>query len=200
MLAVLLVIGVGQLWSQGWLLPEDGALRLLAASVNQLLIFSPMGLLLLWRRQRLSTAWLPLDRVPVRVGLGVVLATLAIVAFHFVRGADDVGLIGRWAATWSPRGVDKLVQVFLEDAAIAILLCRLGSALRRPTLAVVAVGVLFAAAHIPAMLSKGAEASEFARLVLDAGLAVVVLGTLQRSRDIWWFFPVHFAMDMTQFA
>ena len=36
-------------------------------------------------------------------------------------------------------------------------------------------------------------------LFLDAGLGVLVLVVLRRAQDIWWFWCVHFAMDMMQF-
>jgi hypothetical protein len=31
------------------------------------------------------------------------------------------------------------------------------------------------------------------------GLGVLALAVLYRSRDVWWFWMVHFALDMTQF-
>jgi hypothetical protein len=62
------------------------------------------------------------------------------------------------------------------------------------------VAVLFAAGHIPTMLSNGATLSELTSLLGDALLGVLVIRTAMRSRDIWWIWCVHFAMDMTQFA
>jgi hypothetical protein len=67
------------------------------------------------------------------------------------------------------------------------------------TRSIIIVAVLFAAAHIPAMLSGGAGLMEITGLALDAGLAIVVLFFLQRSADVWWFWWIHFAMDMMQF-
>jgi hypothetical protein len=64
---------------------------------------------------------------------------------------------------------------------------------------VLIVAVLFALAHIPAMLSGGATIASFGHLGWDVGLAVGVLAVLQRSGDIWWFWMVHFALDMMQF-
>ena len=42
-------------------------------------------------------------------------------------------------------------------------------------------------------------ASEFIGLLRDFGLGVLVLSTVQRSADIAWVWPVHYALDMTQF-
>jgi len=99
---------------------------------------------------------------------------------------------------YSPKNVPLLVQVLLEDIAIAILFVRFRSALGlRFTVGLVAV--LFAAAHIPALLASGVAIHECIGLVLDAALAVGVLSVVQRSSDVWWFWCVHYAMDMTQF-
>jgi len=46
----------------------------------------------------------------------------------------------------------------------------------------------------------GANASSLGHLILDAALTVGILAVLQRSADVWWFWMVHFAMDMTQFV
>jgi hypothetical protein len=83
--------------------------------------------------------------------------------------------------------------------AIAILFVRFAAALgARRTILLVAI--LFALAHVPALVQSGASASSLGHLVLDAALAVGILTVLQRSADVWWFWVVHFAMDMTQFV
>jgi hypothetical protein len=35
---------------------------------------------------------------------------------------------------------------------------------------------------------------------LDAGLGFMVILALQRSRDVVWFWSIHFCLDMTQFV
>jgi hypothetical protein len=49
------------------------------------------------------------------------------------------------------------------------------------------------------MLSGGADASAPWHLLGDVALGVLALTLLQRLRDVWWFWMVHFALDMTQF-
>ena len=73
------------------------------------------------------------------------------------------------------------------------------AALRRPWLVAAIVAALFAAGHVPGMLASGAGVAELIPLILDAALGVGILLVLNRSADIWWFWCVHFAMDMTQF-
>ena len=86
-----------------------------------------------------------------------------------------------------------------EDLTVALLLSRLVAGLGRPWVAVVVVAALFAAGHVPTMLERGAGTTELAWLLRDVGLGVLVLSAVVRGRDILWFVPVHFAMDMTQF-
>jgi hypothetical protein len=50
------------------------------------------------------------------------------------------------------------------------------------------------------MAAEGATWTEVAGLVRDAGLGVAVILVLQRSRDVVWFWCIHFCLDMTQFT
>jgi hypothetical protein len=64
---------------------------------------------------------------------------------------------------------------------------------------VIGAALLFAGAHVPAMIAQGASAGELLGLVRDAILGLLVLGAVLRSGDILWFWPIHVAMDLTQF-
>jgi hypothetical protein len=92
-----------------------------------------------------------------------------------------------------------MTQVFLEDLTIAILFVRLAGAVGTRW-ATVVVASLFAAGHVPVMVSQGATWLELAGLLRDAGLGAAVILVLQRSRDVVWFWCIHFALDMTQFS
>ncbi|HSJ16415.1 MAG TPA: CPBP family glutamic-type intramembrane protease [Longimicrobiales bacterium] len=126
------------------------------------------------------------------------LASLAVATYSLLRAeADAPGvLLGR---IWRYEHVDEMVQVFLEDLTIAILFVRLAAALGSGW-ATVIVAVLFAAGHIPTMVSQGATWLELGGLLGDVGLGVAVILVLQRSRDVVWFWCIHFCLDMTQFA
>ncbi len=192
------IVAMGQLWSRGIRLPERGPLGPILAAVNQLLIFAPILLVPALRRQSWTTAWLPRPRIPQRVLVGLVLSSLAVVAYSVLReGADKPWqLLSR---IWRYERIDEATQVLLEDVAIAILFVRLAAAIGKGR-ATLVVASLFAAGHIPAMVSAGATSSEFAGLVRDAGLGALAILALRRSRDVLWFWPVHFCLDMTQFA
>lgn len=198
LLGVLGVLAVGQLWANGIRLPEAGTAGPVFAALNQFLIYLPILLVPVLRRQAWSTAWLPRERIGTRLLVGLLLACVAVTVYALLRqgaGAPWV-LLGR---IWSFEHVDELVQVFLEDVAIAILFVRLSGAIG-PRWSAAIVACLFAAAHIPGMLSQGANWLELGALVRDAGLGVAVILVLRRACDVLWFWPIHFCLDMTQFA
>ena len=191
------VVAVGQLYVHGWLLPKREPVAPLIEALNQVLIFAPILAVPLLRRHSLRTAWLPLDRLVARLFVGLGLAALAILAFTLVREGSDP-----WPRVvprvYQPGNFGLAVQVLCEDVAIAILFVRIAAAIGLRG-AIVLVACLFAAAHIPSMLATGASAAEVAGLALDAGLGLVVIGTAQRSADVWWLWCVHYAMDMLQY-
>lgn len=194
LLAAAAVLGIGWLWGADMLLPRTG----LSEAVNQLIIFSPFLLLLAIKRQPLSSAWLPMRRVWLRILVGLGLALLSLLVFALARagGASWTAVITQ---VYAPDHSVHAVQVLLEDVAIAIVFVRFSVALgARRTILLVAV--LFALAHVPSLVQSGATASGLGHLILDAALTVGILGVLQRSADVWWFWMVHFAMDMTQFV
>lgn len=197
LLAALLVIGVGQLWLRGVRLPNHTAWRPVFESINQAIIFSPMLLLLLWRRQPLASAWLPGRNVAPRLAIGLGLAVIALAIYTGLEGGAP-GIQSALPRVFDPGNTHVAVQVLLEDVAIAILMVRLGAALTNKW-AVIVVAALFAGGHIPTMVSEGASNAQLIGLLRDFGLGVAVIGTAMRGADILWLWPVHYALDMTQF-
>jgi hypothetical protein len=192
------ILAMGQLWVRGIRLPEQGAGGPVLGAINQVLIFAPILLVVAVRGQSWTTAWLPRQAIAWRLLVGFALACLAVAAYSRLRAGADAPwvLLGR---IWRYEHVDEMVQVFLEDLTIAILFVRLAGALGSRW-ATVLVAVLFAAGHIPVMVSQGATWLELGGLLRDAGLGVAVILVLQRSRDVVWFWFLHFCLDMTQFA
>lgn len=197
LLAVIGVLLIGQLWLRGIRIPEQGGLEPIASMLNQLFIFSPMILLLIIRKQPPSTAWIRTDRLHWRLGVGLVLALAAVCTFSVARH----GAHAPWQILprlYSYANLGLATQVFLEDFAIAILVVRMSAALGTRT-TIVLVACLFAAGHIPTMVTEGASWTEYARLTADAALGIGVISIALRAKDIWWLWCVHFAMDMMQF-
>jgi hypothetical protein len=197
LLGVVGTIALGQLWSAGIKLEADGTLGVVAESLNQIVIFAPILLVAILRRDGWASAWVQRSGLLLRVAIGVALALIVLFLFSSLEtGAPSYGETLR--GVFTPTKAHLAVQVLLEDLAIAILFVRLTAALgHRRTIIIVAA--LFAAAHIPAMIANGASASDLVGLVRDFGLGLIVLGTAWRSADIAWLWPVHFALDMTQF-
>jgi hypothetical protein len=197
LLGVVGTLALGQLWSADIKLEAAGSMHILAESINQLIIFAPIMLVPILRRDGWASAWIQRHALLLRVAIGVAFSLVALFLFSLLEaGAPSYPDTLRGVFTLSRAHL--AVQVLLEDLAIAILFVRLAAAVGSRK-AIVGVALLFAAAHIPAMLSQGASASELIGLVRDFGLGVIVLGTAWRSADIAWVWPVHFALDMTQF-
>jgi membrane protease YdiL (CAAX protease family) len=98
----------------------------------------------------------------------------------------------------SPSNIPYGIQILGEDLGIAMLLASLLRIIK-PRTAVIVTGLLFALGHVPAMVTGGATGSEFVRLISDGLLAAGVVAVLLRLRDVWVLWPVHVAMDLTQF-
>lgn len=196
--AMLAIVLLGQLWSHGVRLHGSGGWKPLAEAFNQLLIFSPILLLPLLRKQGFASAWIQRSQMWTRLAIGVVFAILALLVYSLSeKGA--LPFIDAIKAVFLFKNAHVAVQVLLEDIAIAVLFVRLAAALH-PRWAVLLVAALFAAGHLPAMFARGAPTAEMFSLVRDFGLGALVIGTLWRGADILWFWPVHFVLDMTQFV
>jgi hypothetical protein len=191
------VLVLGQLWSRGIRLHAPGTWNTVAESVNQFLIFSPIILLPLIRKQGWAGAWIQRNRLWARLGIGVALAVVALLIYSVSEsGALSFGATIK--AVFRFKNAHVAVQVLLEDIAIAVLFVQIAAALH-PRWAILLVAALFAGGHLPALFANEASAGEMFGLVRDFGLGVLVIGTLWRGADIIWFWPVHFALDMTQF-
>lgn len=191
-LAVLATIAVGQAYLRDMLLTDEGPVL---QSANQALIFAPILIAVALRPHRIAGGGLPLGMSTVGLPIGLVLAAGALAIYALTRG-EDIGAL--FHSVVRIDNAPHAAQVLFEDIAIAALLLRLNSALGARW-AVVLVAGLFAAAHIPAMLTGGAELIELGTLVLDTLLGVMVMGAIIATRSIWWLWPVHLAMDLTQF-
>lgn len=188
------VIGIGQLYMAGMLLPDEGELL---QSLNQVLIFLPLLAVALWRGQVFAATYLPLGKAGPSLALGAVLAATAVCAYSAMRGLGGELLeIVRFLL--HPNHLSLSVQVLLEDIAIAIFLARLIAA-AGPRMAIVVVAALFQVAHIPAFLADGASLETLRSLVLDTGLGLMILGAVAVSRNVIWFWPLHTVMDLMQF-
>lgn len=201
-LSALGTIAIGQLYTGGMLLPKGSIVDpALTEALNQLIIFSPFIVLLIVRRQPFTTAWLSSHQLPARLVIGLILAIAAICTFVSIREpSDSLGTI--LGNVYHPKNVGYAAQIFMEDVAIAVVFVRFRSAIGEKWFLIVLMSVafLFSASHYPAKLSQGLSFMTATRdVIIDGALVSAVIYVLQRSKDIVWFWFIHFAMDMMQF-
>ena len=92
-----------------------------------------------------------------------------------------------------------LLQVLLEDVTAAFLAVRIAGVLG-PRAAPLLAAVLLTASHLTASLAAGGVQGVLEGALVDVFLGAAVVAVVQRSADVWWFWGVHFAMDMTQYV
>ena len=198
LLASLVVLLIGQLYSAGYLIPRLGLEKLdklLIWPLNNFLIFSPIFLLLIFRKQKLNTIYLSGTEIIRKLGFGFFASILGVLGFTILRGELE-----RFPEILhSALRIDSLSNfpaVFLENLALAFLFIRLKWATNMKW-ALAIPAVLFALAHVPASLAEGDPWSHILTFFfLTGSITVLVLYTLYRSKDILWLGLVHYFMDL----
>lgn len=196
------VMVIGQLFRAGLLIPSSPDHRLRARMGNQFLIFAPVFVAAMLAARHGTAysrrvAFMPTDRVWFRLSVGLGAAAIALVAHQLIAGR--VHALGATMAQLSrSENLSHAVQILGEDLAITMLCASFLRHVRART-ACIATGLLFALGHVPELLEEGAALSEVARLVADGVLTAAVLALVFRVRDVWLLWPVHVAMDLTQF-
>ncbi len=194
-MAVIAIIGIGQLYLRDLMIPNDG--NKVIDAINQFLIFSPTLLLIAIRKQPIVTIWLPKSKFLFRLVIGLVITICSLLVYWLIR-KNAPSFESLLTNTYHPKNISHLVQIFMEDITIALIFVRLSAWIgNKRTIAIVAI--LFAAGHIPSLLTSGFAVNELGSLFLDAFIGVLVLSAVSKSRDVWWFFILHFALDMSQF-
>ena len=184
------VLGIGEFYRRGWLFPATP----LGWVADNLIIYSPIFVVLLARRQRTDAIYLSLRGAHKKLLLGAACALASTAVFLALRGELDrfAGLF----TSWSRQRTAAFVPVFLEGVALAFLVVRLrwvsGTAVAASIPA-----LLFALAHVPSQLAEGRSAAAIvAFFAVNTGLVAIVLLVLQRSQDVIWLGLVHYLMDV----
>ena len=198
-LAILAIAGVlllGQAYRAGYLLPTSGeSVGRLAWVVDNLLIYSPIALVLAIRRQSPRTVYLSADALATKVAFGLGLGVLSVLLFLLLRGEPGRVMEILASAFEGKRGAN-FVPVFLEGVALAFAFVRLRWAMGLWP-ALVLPAVLFALAHVPGQIQEGRVLAEMAAFfVLNSVLVSLILYVAQRSQDVIWLGIVHYLMDI----
>lgn len=192
------ILGIGQLYSAGFLIPKvdsEAIDKLLIWPLNNLLIFSPIFLLLIYRKQSPNTIYLSSREVFKKLGFGFIASLIGLFVFLLLRGE-----LHRFPeilqSALSLDSISNFPAVFLENVALAFLFIRLKWATNlKWALAIPAF--LFALGHVPSSLAEGDPWMHILSFFfLTASITILVLYTLNRSKDILWLGLVHYFMDL----
>lgn len=198
-LALVAVIGVliiGQLYSAGYLInSSSNKWNLVIWPLNSFLIFCPIFLTLIFRKQGLQTVFISKHSLAKKLIFGMVSSFIGIALFLILRG--ELGRLSEIGIhSISLKTLSNFPAIFFENIALAFLFVRL-----KWTVGIKwAIGipsVLFAFAHVPGSIAEG---DPFIHIVtfffLTGGLTTFILYTAYRSRDIIWLGVVHYLMDV----
>ena len=198
LVACVVILVIGQLYSAGYLIPQSGSkvLNYFIWPLNNVIIFSPIFLVLLIRKQSLKTVFISGNEVPLKLLFGLVASIVGILIFLSLRG--ELSRIPEIAArSVKPGSLSSFPATFFENVAIAFLFVRLKWVLgMRWAIAVPAL--LFAFSHVPGSLAEGDSwGTIITFFILTGGLTTFILYTAYRSRDILWLGALHYLMDVT---
>ncbi len=197
LLAAVAILGIGQLYSGGFLLPNsqsETADRLIWV-VNNFIIFSPIAIVLLSRKQSLSTLLLSPTQIHLKLLFGIISSVVGIVIFLSLRG-EMSRIVTILTEAIQGKSLSYFPAVFFENMALAFVFVRLKWAVGIKW-AIIIPSILFAIAHIPGSIAEGDAWSHIITFFfLTGSLTTFILYTAYRSRDIIWLGIVHYMMDI----
>ncbi len=195
-LAAVGIFAVGLAYRLGFLLPSgSGWLHHVSWTLNNVIIYSPLFILLAVRKQTMETVFLSTTDLGRKAAAGVILAIAATTAFLALRG-ELADLPGVLRGVIEPDNATNFLPVFLEGLALAFLFVRVRWALGVWP-AILIPSVLFAVAHVPRQLAGGeSTGTMIAFFILNTLLPATILYVIVVSRDIIWIGIVHYVMDI----
>ncbi|MEM9856583.1 MAG: hypothetical protein AAF843_04485 [Bacteroidota bacterium] len=193
LIVVVAIFIIGRAYTAGFLIPSE--LNPIAWMINNLIIYSPIFIFLLLRKQPTETLWLSKQAILLKIFAGVLSSLVAVLIFTMLRGeAERTFVVIRRALTLE--ALSNFVAVFLEGVALAFLFIRLKwtTNLR---VALLVPAVLFALGHLPGMLAEGDPWWHMVLMSTATGLVtIIVLYTCYQIKDILWIGIVHYLMDV----
>ncbi len=192
--AILCIWGLNQAHRGGHLLhPGGSAIAPLATALNQIIIFSPIVVVLAVRGQGPATVLLQPANLPVKLISGLLLGLMASAIFLWMSGRLG-DLPGALLSAVSPPSLERGLRVFLECAAVAFLFVRvrwsfgLAAALLVPSL-------FYAVAQVPRQLDAHMPAPEIViYFALNTLVPAGILYVVQLSGDVIWFAIIRFLL------
>ncbi|MCE7993963.1 MAG: hypothetical protein HEP71_18385 [Roseivirga sp.] len=195
-LAVVGILAIGQIYQQGWLIPEPKNEYLASGSwiLNNVLIFSPVFIVLYFRKQSVNTVFLSVKKVAVKILFGLGVSVVAMYLFYLMSGSEKA-FYQVFADSAQLSRLRNFPAVFLEGVAVAFLFVRLSWTIGLKW-AIIIPSVLFGLSH----LATWSESGDWFTLVLPYFLVttsttMLVLYTTHKSKDIIWLGIIHFLMN-----
>ncbi|MDW3192473.1 MAG: hypothetical protein R8G66_08910 [Cytophagales bacterium] len=196
-IAAIAILAVGQLYSRGWLLPgsDNEIVAGISWMFNNVIIFSPLWLTVIIRKQSLNTLLISGKGFLKKVIFGLVASAVGILIFVSLR--NELGRFPEiFGHAFTYESLINFPAVFFENVALAFLFVRFRWAVGSRW-AILIPALLFAVAHIPGSLAEGDPWGHILYFaILTSSLTVVILYTAYRSRDIIWLGFVHYLVDV----
>jgi len=194
--AVVGVFALGLAWRFSFLLPAaSGWLHHVSWTLNNVIIYSPVFILLAIRKQGLNTVFLSKAEIGRKAAIGGLLAIVGAVVFLGLRG-ELADLPGVLRGVVEPDSATNFLPVFLEGVVLVFLFVRVRWALGFWP-AVLIPAILFAVGHIPRQLASGdALGTMMVDFAFNIFLPATILYVVAQSRDIVWIGIVHYVMDI----
>lgn len=196
-IAVIAVLVTGQLYARGWLLPgsDNEIVAGISWMFNNVIIFSPIWMMVTFRRQSLNTVLISGKGWGKKVIFGLSTSVAGIIVFVGLRNElERLPEIFAYAFTF--KSLINFPAVFFENVALAFLFVRFRWTVGSKW-AIIIPALLFAVAHIPGSIAEGDSTGHILYFaILTSSLTVVILYTAYRSRDIIWLGFVHYLVDI----
>jgi len=192
------ILLIGQVYSAGYLIPKFSDIKLVQAIVwmlNNVLIFSPVFIVLLVRKQSLKSIYISFRQWHWKVLFGLLTAIVGSLLFVGLRGEFDriPSMINH---AFELEAISNFPAVFFEGVAIAFLFVRIKWATNLQ-LALIIPSLLFAVAHLPEMIADGHTVMHMSIISLvTISISVLVLFTIDKSKDIIWLGIFHYFLDI----
>lgn len=191
------ILAIGQVYSAGYLIPhtKQSWLNLIIWPLNNVIIFSPIALVLVFRSQSAQTVFLSTNNIGKKLLFGLASSIVGVFVFLLLRG--ELSRIPEIVShSIEPKTLTNFPAIFFENVAVAFLFVRL-KWVAGIKWAIAIPAILFALAHVPGSIAEGDPISHIITFFfLTGGLTTVILYTAYRSRDIIWLGIVHYLMDV----
>lgn len=194
--AAIAMAGLNQADRNGYLLHAGTtAIGPLAFTLNQLIIFMPIAIVLIVRGQGPATVFLQPTGLPVKLLSGVVLGLLGVAVYLGM--AKRLGEMPQiLLSAVMPHSLENAIAIFLKAVAIAFLFVRVRWSFGLAA-ALIIPGLLQAIRFLPAQLNSHAPMDQIAiHLALCTLLSAGILYLVQLSGDVVWIAIVYYMIEV----